>query len=88
MTFEKVQCNRQMFRTVRLASVAFFLLLVAASGHAQTVRQQATTVSRLDTLELEAAPQTAREEIRPFHFNVPEEQLADLRRRVAATKWP
>jgi pimeloyl-ACP methyl ester carboxylesterase len=88
MTFEKVQCNRQMFRTVRLASVAFFLLLVAASGHAQTVRQQETTVSRLDTLELEAAPQTAREEIRPFHFNVPEEQLADLRRRVAATKWP
>jgi pimeloyl-ACP methyl ester carboxylesterase len=88
MTFEKVQCNRQMFRSVRLASVAFFLLLVAASGHAQTVRQQETTVSRLDTLELEAAPQTAREEIRPFHFNVPEEQLADLRRRVAATKWP
>jgi hypothetical protein len=26
--------------------------------------------------------------IRPFHFNVPEEQLVDLRRRIAATKWP
>jgi Epoxide hydrolase N terminus len=26
--------------------------------------------------------------IRPFHFNVPEEELADLRRRIAATRWP
>src|SRR5688572_5051036 len=26
--------------------------------------------------------------IRPFRVNVPEEQLADLRRRIAATKWP
>jgi pimeloyl-ACP methyl ester carboxylesterase len=26
--------------------------------------------------------------IRPFHFTAPEAQLVDLRRRVAATKWP
>jgi len=26
--------------------------------------------------------------IRPFHINVPEEQLLDLRRRIAATRWP
>jgi pimeloyl-ACP methyl ester carboxylesterase len=26
--------------------------------------------------------------IRPFHINVPEEQLVDLRRRLAATRWP
>src|SRR4051812_5469590 len=26
--------------------------------------------------------------VRPFTIDVPEEQLADLRRRVAATKWP
>jgi pimeloyl-ACP methyl ester carboxylesterase len=26
--------------------------------------------------------------IRPLHVNVPEEQLIDLRRRVAATRWP
>jgi pimeloyl-ACP methyl ester carboxylesterase len=26
--------------------------------------------------------------IRPFHINVPEEALADLRRRLAATRWP
>src|SRR5271163_3837384 len=26
--------------------------------------------------------------IRPFHVNIPDEALADLRRRVAATSWP
>jgi hypothetical protein len=26
--------------------------------------------------------------IRPFHVNVPEEELAELRRRIRATKWP
>ena len=26
--------------------------------------------------------------IRPFKINVPEEQLVDLRRRIAATRWP
>jgi pimeloyl-ACP methyl ester carboxylesterase len=27
-------------------------------------------------------------EVRPFHVNIPEEDLADLRRRIAATRWP
>jgi pimeloyl-ACP methyl ester carboxylesterase len=27
-------------------------------------------------------------EVRPFHVDVPEEELADLRRRIAATQWP
>jgi pimeloyl-ACP methyl ester carboxylesterase len=27
-------------------------------------------------------------EIRPFHVDVPEEQLDDLRRRIAVTRWP
>jgi hypothetical protein len=31
---------------------------------------------------------TKTDAIRPFSFNVPEEQLADLRRRLAATQWP
>ena len=26
--------------------------------------------------------------IRPFHFKVSEEELVDLRRRIAATRWP
>jgi hypothetical protein len=27
-------------------------------------------------------------EIRPFSVSVPEDELADLRRRIAATRWP
>ena len=26
--------------------------------------------------------------IRPFHVSIPEEALVDLRRRIAATRWP
>ena len=41
-----------------------------------------------DTLHPHAVPQAATAEIRPFHVNFREEQLADLRRRIAATQWP
>ena len=27
-------------------------------------------------------------EIRPFRIDIPQEELADLRRRIAATRWP
>jgi pimeloyl-ACP methyl ester carboxylesterase len=35
-----------------------------------------------------ATPAADKNAIRPFHVNVPEEDLTDLRRRVNATKWP
>jgi pimeloyl-ACP methyl ester carboxylesterase len=35
-----------------------------------------------------SAPAAANETIRSFHINVAEEDLADLRRRVLATRWP
>jgi len=35
-----------------------------------------------------SAGQSADTAIRPFKYHAPEEALADLRRRVAATKWP
>jgi pimeloyl-ACP methyl ester carboxylesterase len=76
-----------MFRVTRLVATAFGLLLVTTSSYAQTAKKE-TTVSQVDTLQLEAVPQATTAEIRPFHFSVPEEQLSDLRRRIAATKWP
>jgi hypothetical protein len=27
-------------------------------------------------------------EIQPFHVEIPEEQMNDLRRRIEATRWP
>lgn len=34
------------------------------------------------------APAATQDAIRPFHIDVPEEALVDLRRRLAATRWP
>src|SRR2546423_14951897 len=51
------------------------LVASAAAGAASLLPAQAS-----------AAPDNAA--IRPFHINVPEEELVDLRRRIAATRWP
>src|SRR5919108_1537136 len=37
---------------------------------------------------LPAELDAAAEDTIPFHIDVPEEELADLRRRIAATRWP
>jgi pimeloyl-ACP methyl ester carboxylesterase len=42
----------------------------------------------LSLLPLQKAAATETDAIRPFHVNVPEEDLVDLRRRVLATRWP
>jgi pimeloyl-ACP methyl ester carboxylesterase len=39
-------------------------------------------------IPLHSAAAAADDAIRPFHINVPEEALVDLRRRLAATRWP
>ena len=56
------------------------LLGVAALGLA------AAGVGSLLPSQLAAAP--AGDGIRAFRVEVPEEQLADLRRRIAAVRWP
>src|SRR6266850_4378568 len=61
------------------AAGAFGLVLLAAPGDAQTATEQETTV---------APSETTTAAVRPFRANVPEEALVDLRRRVAATRWP
>jgi pimeloyl-ACP methyl ester carboxylesterase len=56
------------------------LLSTAAAGVAA-----AGVASLLPLHPTQAAASSA---IRPFHANIPEEQLVDLRRRIAATRWP
>jgi hypothetical protein len=55
--------------------------LLAASLMGAVVTSAATLLPS----QLEAAPQD--DMIRPFRADVPEEQLVDLRRRIAATRW-
>jgi Epoxide hydrolase N terminus len=56
------------------------LLRIVATGIA--VASTANLLPR----RLAAAPEA--DVIRPFKINIPEDQLVDLRRRIAATRWP
>jgi len=59
------------------------LALLAAPGYAQTGPVAAATTTRPETVR-----HTATDAIRTFRVHIPQEALADLRRRIAATRWP
>jgi len=48
----------------------------------------AGSVSLFPVRPAPAATGRAREAIRPFRIHIPEKDLVDLRRRLAATRWP
>src|SRR5262249_12445116 len=48
----------------------------------------AASVVGVPSAAVAAAPESNGTAIRPFTFHAPDEALADLRRRIAATKWP
>src|SRR5258706_376079 len=68
------------------AAVTISLVQLTSADHAQTV----VTNNKENTMtQVQKAPDNAADEaIRPFHVNIPQEQLDDLRRRIKATKWP
>ena len=65
------------------AASAFGLALLAISLNARRV-PAAERAS--DSKGTRSTPGTT--EVRPFQVHVPEEALMDLRRRLAATRWP
>ena len=80
-------------QTITAGSVA--LLLIPFPNHAQTMTSPTQPVSSTDATSsvassLPAKSRTVAEQgaIRPFTFRTSEEQLADLKRRIAATRWP
>lgn len=46
------------------------------------------STSSLLSSETPAVAAEIHEAVRPFRIDIPEEQIADLRRRIAATRWP
>jgi pimeloyl-ACP methyl ester carboxylesterase len=66
----------------------FLPLLLAAASYAQTGRT--VDAEAFVTPPIPAKPTAAGEDdsIRPFHINMPEEQIVELRKRIAATRWP
>ncbi|MFL5529177.1 MAG: epoxide hydrolase family protein [Gemmatimonadaceae bacterium] len=70
----------------------FALLLLASSSHGQTMTAPtspsvatSTSVATAPTKSRTTADNTA---IRPFTFKAPQERLAEMKRRIAATQWP
>ncbi len=68
------------FLATAAAAGVFVLVLLAAPSYAQTVPAAGAQASGTAAAEGNA--------VRPFHINIPEEALVDLRRRIAATRWP
>ena len=69
------------------------LLLLSARGLARTASAEDSSSGRLQNANGRAAPQTSPSaapsaSIRPFRFSASEADLTDLRRRIAATRWP
>src|SRR5262245_24322344 len=48
----------------------------------------AAATSAVSLLPWQLAAVDDGDKIRPFHINIPEDALVDLRRRIAATRWP
>jgi pimeloyl-ACP methyl ester carboxylesterase len=103
MTFEKVQllCLRsapgettapsmptpRSVLTATAVALALGLIAFSSPNHAQTI-----TASRTDAVVVAAAQATGQaagdHSIRPFTVHAPRAALDDLRRRIAATRWP
>jgi pimeloyl-ACP methyl ester carboxylesterase len=67
---------------------------LATAFYARTIRDAfadsklATKRKENSMMQTTATQQSDKSAIRPFQFNFPDAELADLRRRVNATKWP
>ena len=79
---------RHSFLTALAFACAICAVLLAIPGNAQNVpaNQKETTMSQAKTAPKNPVAEDT--SIRPFKFHASDENLADLRRRVAATKWP
>ena len=79
---------RRSFLRALTAAGALGLVLLASPRSAQTVPRadaEASVIRLLPATLRAAAPDNS---IRRFRINVPEAALVDLRRRIAATRWP
>src|SRR5579871_6335615 len=69
------------------AALAAFSPVTAAALSRETTREK-EILMRTATTQLDTAPDAAAAAIRPFTVHIPQEALDDLKRRLAATRWP
>src|SRR5262245_12861191 len=78
---------RSFLRDITVAG-AFCIFLLAVQIYAQTSRNAISEDSVSNSLPAKSPVATEDKAIRPFRIKIPEEALVDLRRRLAATRWP
>ncbi len=76
--------GRFRYRSASATMGALGLAIVAASGCAESLSTSVASGTAPTVYPARAEDAT----IRQFQFHAPDEALADLRRRIAATKWP
>jgi len=75
--------------TFIIGVVLFTTLINATESKAQPFQPKSENImTQPDTTQSTAVQPTSETEIRPFRVNIPDEALTDLKRRLAATKWP
>src|SRR5215468_6674385 len=78
---------RSFLRDITVAG-AFCIFLLAVQIYAQTSRNAISEDSVSNSLPAKSPAATEDKAIRPFRIKIPEEALVDLRRGLAATRWP
>ena len=77
---------------ISITTCAVALSLLAGSGQAQSPQSKHAQEESMTIQPTATQPKNDAnvdpDAIRPFHINIPEERLKDLRRRIAATQWP
>ena len=88
MKFSTACRNRICNTLISIVTFALGLGLIASS-HAQSYRSKADQESTQTVATKESnGSHVDRDAIHPFRVNIPKEALVDLRRRIAATRWP
>jgi pimeloyl-ACP methyl ester carboxylesterase len=88
-THEDVSCRtRRSYLAARTVEGTFLVLLLAATSYAQAVRTADAQAFVTSPLPETKGAATHNDSIRAFHINVPDEQLVELRKRLATTRWP
>jgi pimeloyl-ACP methyl ester carboxylesterase len=70
------------------AAAALCLFVIASPSYAQIAPTSSKESSRTDSASRTLGAATTDAAIRPFRIDVPDAAVADLRRRLAATRWP
>ena len=76
--------NRRSFLKTNL----FGAIGLASAKIARPVSAAAAEIDKSPAGEVKTGGSADKNGIRPFHVNVPEAELTELRRRINATRWP